>query len=311
MGSELALEVCLAVRKGELETAQQGFTSLLAQVQAEEALKLIGDCLLEAVRRQQRQLFIDWLHEAQGHLLAAAANPKAAATMLSFLQSMSFIICDRRMAEARPVLAQLIRRFTTACDAESGKALWAELLNLAARMARRGWREETSFLLRLYLRELLQTKNPDSWQERLLALQLHFVVYVRWDGFAKACSAYQELLLLYLLLMRRAGQKKYAEEQCRQYLLLSLRSLRGIITNAARSLMTDEMELFRQLYQIFWQLAGADKRRRQELQLLLQLAISYWQDSLPKTSRKQLKFLADLLQPDLIDEAYAALLKAI
>lgn len=311
MGSELVLEVCLAVRKGELEAAQQGFTSLLAQAQAEEVLKLIGDCLLEAVRRQQRQLFIDWLHEAQKHLLAATANPKAAASALSFLQSMSFVICDRRMAEVRPVLAQLIRRFTAACDAESGKALGAELLNLAARMARRGWREEAAFLLRLYLRKLLKEKTAGAWQAGLLALQLHFVAYARWDGFTKACSAYQELLLLYLLLMRRARQKKYAEEQRRQYLLLSLRSLRGIITNVARSLMTDEMELFRQLYQIFWQLAGAAKRRRQQFQQLLQLAISYWQSSLPKTSRKQLKFLQDLLQPSLLDAEYQALLKSI
>lgn len=311
MGSELALEVCLAVRRGELEAAQQSFTSLLAQAKQQEVLQLAGACLLEAVRRQQRELFDAWLVQAEKQLLLAVSNKAAAQSALSFLTSLSFVVCDRRLAEVRHVLAALIRRLAAVCDDACRKALWTELLSLAARMSRRGWREETAFLLRLYLRELLKTKALGAWQSGLLALQLHFVAHARWDGFVKACHAYQELFTLCLLLIRRAGGKKYTEEQRRQYLLLSLRGLRGIITNAARSLMTDEMDLFRELYQFFWQYSVNDKRRRQQLQLLLQLAIGYWQASLPKTSRKQLKFLADLLQPNLIDAAYTALLKAI
>lgn len=309
MGTELAMRICQQLRAGETEAAQKNFTELLAVTQQQELLHLVGGCLLFAVRRQQRELFADWLAQAQ--LLAAFINVEAAQEALTFLKSLSFVICDRRLPEAQPALEQLIRRFIATADAGLVKNLWAELLNLAARMARRGWREETAFLLRLYLREMLQVKETGVWQEKMLAVQLHFVVYARWDGFAKACVAYQELLLLYLLLLRRAGKKKYTQEQRKQYLLLSLRSLRGIITNVARSLMTDEMEIFRQLYQYFWQLSGDNKRRRQQLQLLLQLAISYWQSSLPKTSRKQVRFLKDLLQPSLINADYESLLKAI
>ena len=311
MAGELALEVCLAVRSGELETAQQKFSQLLHEVQQQEVLQLLGDCLLEAVRRQQKQLFADWLAHSGQQLVAAMTNAEAAQEALSFLKSLSFVICDRQLTEAQPVLAQLIRRFAATADINASKALWTELLNLAARMARRGWRTQTSFLLRLYLRRLLKEQQTAAWQAGLLALQLHFVVYARWDGFTKACTAYVELWYLLLLLVRRAGRKKYNSEQRKQYLLLSLRSLRGIITNVARSLMLDEMEIFRQLYQYFWQLAGENKRRRQQLQLLLQLAISYWQSSLPKTSRKQVRFLKDLLEPSLINAEYEALLKTI
>lgn len=308
MAGELALEVCIAVRVGELQTAQQKFSQLLTEVQQQEVLHLLGDCLLEAVRRQQKQLFIEWFGQSGKQLLPAIATAEAAQEALSFLNSLSFVICDRRLTEAQPALAQLIRRFAATNDS---KALWTELLNLAARMARRGWRTQTSFLLRLYLRELLKEQQLATWQSGLLALQLHFVVYARWDGFTKACTVYTEFLYLLLLLVRRAGRKKYNSEQRKQYLLLSLRSIRGIITNVARSLMTDEMEVFRQLYQYFWQLAGDNKCRRQQLQLLLQLAISYWQSSLPKTSRKQVRFLKDLLQPSLITAEYEALLKTI
>ncbi|WP_455266094.1 hypothetical protein [Phascolarctobacterium sp.] len=311
MSTELVLEVCLAVRRDELQAARDGFTKILESAEKQSLFKDIGDCLLAAVRRQQRQLFDEWLEQAREALLSLAAEPERSAEAADFLTSLSFVVCDRRLAEAQPALAQLVRRFANAASADIAARLWAELLSLAARMARRGWREETAFLLRLYLRELLKRDDSAVWQQRLLALQLHFVAYARWDGFTKACAAYQELLLLFLLLVRRTGKKIYTKEQQEQYLLLSLRTLRGIISNAARSSMKDDMEIFRELYQYLWQLAGDNKRRRQQLQLLLQLAISYWQSSLPKTSRKQARFLEDLLQPSLIDKLHEDLLNRI
>lgn len=311
MSTELVLEVCLAVRRDELQAARDGFTKILESAAKQFLFKAIGDCLLAAVRRQQRQLFDEWLEQAREALLSATAEPERSAEAAEFLTRLSFVVCDRRLAEAQPALAQLVRRFANAAAADIAAKLWAELLSLAARMARRGWREETAFLLRLYMRELLKRDDSAVWQQRLLALQLHFVAYARWDGFTKACAAYQELLLLFLLLVRRAGKKIYRKEQQEQYLLLSLRTLRGIISNAARSSMKDDMEIFRELYQYLWQLAGDNKRRRQQLQLLLQLAISYWQSSLPKTSRKQARFLEDLLQPSLIDKLQEDLLNRI
>ena len=311
MSTELVLEVCLAVRRDELQAARDGFTKILESAAKQSLIKAIGDCLLAAVRRQQRQLFDEWLEQAREALLSATAEPERSAEAADFLTRLSFVVCDRRLAEAQPALAQLVRRFANAASADIAARLWAELLSLAARMARRGWREETAFLLRLYLRELLKRDDSAVWQQRLLALQLHFVAYARWDGFTKACAAYQELLLLFLLLVRRTGKKIYTKEKQEQYLLLSLRTLRGIISNAARSSMKDDMEIFRELYQYLWQLAGDNKRRRQQLQLLLQLAISYWQSSLPKTSRKQARFLEDLLQPSLIDKLHEDLLNRI
>lgn len=311
MSTELVLKVCLAVRRDELQAARDGFTKILESAEKQSLFKAIGDCLLAAVRRQQRQLFDEWLEQAREALLSLAAEPERSAEAAEFLTRLSFVVCDRRLAEAQPALAQLVRRFANAAAADIAAKLWAELLSLAARMARRGWREETAFLLRLYLRELLKRDDSAVWQQRLLALQLHFVAYARWDGFTKACAAYQELLLLFLLLVRRTGKKIYTKEQQEQYLLLSLRTLRGIISNAARSSMKDDMDIFRELYQYLWQLAGDNKRRRQQLQLLLQLAISYWQSSLPKTSRKQARFLEDLLQPSLIDKLHEDLLNRI
>ena len=49
----------------------------------------------------------------------------------------------------------------------------------------------------------------------------------------------------------------------------------------------------------------------EELLRLLQLSITYWQQTMPKTSRKQAVLLKDLLQPNLIDGQYALLLQKI
>ena len=185
----------------------------------------------------------------------------------------------------------------------------AEWLNLAARMARRRWREETAFLLREAGRWLLKQQDLQWWTWSLQQLQLHFVVYARWDGFDKACRMYRELTLLYRLLLRRVPMAQ--PEQQAALLQLLLRHLRDVTTNVSRSAMLDDADIFRQWYSFWWQLTAEDKSAREELLRLLQLAITYWQQTMPKTSRKQITLLKDLLQPNLIAGEYALLLQKI
>ncbi len=311
MNTELVLDVCLAVRTGNVQQAQEGFNKILAGLAGEELLAAIGDCLLAAYRRQQRELAGGWLAKAQQFLLELVADKECAAGAANFLHRLAFIICDRQVKEAQPVLAQLVLRYVRvhADDAKLLDAFWNEWLSLTARMARRNWHEETSFLLRLFLRSLLRTDAKYIYT-RLLALELHFVVYARWDGFNNACAAYVELMSFYLLLVRRAAQKKWQDKQL-IFLQLALRSMRNVVAQVSRSLMQDDMDIFRLWYQFLWQLAGEDAKRKLQLQLLLQLAISYWQGTRPKTSKKQVRYLEDLLQPSLITEHYAALLQKI
>jgi len=42
--------------------------------------------------------------------------------------------------------------------------------------------------------------------------------------------------------------------------------------------------------------------------VLVQLEINYWHLTKPKTSRKQLEYLADLLEPDVVPSEYRKLL---
>lgn len=312
MNRELVVKVCLAVREGRGQQANDGFKEILTQTDEKFILEAVCDCLLVAYRRQQRKLAHSWLMLAWEHLMSSMSSLDLTQQAVVFLQRIAFVVCDRRIIEARPALEALLLRFMHVHRTDAVMtAFWDELLSLAARMARRNWREEARFLLRILLRDLLMQKQKKVIFSRLMQIQMHFIAYARWDGFNNACAAYRELIYFYLLLVRRAGKDGFNTIQQQDFLLLAMRSMRDIIANVSRLAMQDDMDIFRQLYQFFWQMAGDDKKCKQKLQLLLQLAICYWQNTRPKTSRKQVSFLEDLLQPNIITERYAKLLKQI
>lgn len=308
MVTELILETCIALRDGREQNACTAFSGIIAEAADNEALQAISCCLLVALRHRQRQLFAAWMQASRPRLEHLLTNPQLAKQGGSALLQLAFAVCDRRLAEVRPILALLVRRWlrTQAGDTALLQEFMAEWLNLAARMARRRWREETAFLLREAGRWLLKQDDLQWWPWSLQQLQLHFVVYACWDGFDKACRMYRELTLLYRLLLRRVLRKQQTA-----LLQLLLRHLRDVTANLSRSAMLDDADIFRQWYSFWWQLTAEDKNAREELLRLLQLVITYWQQTMPKTSRKQIKLLKDLLQPNLIAGQYALLLQKI
>lgn len=308
MVTELILETSIALRDGREQNACTAFSGIIAEAADNEALQAISCCLLVALRHRQRQLFTAWMQASRPRLEQLLGNPQLAHQGGSALLQLAFAVCDRRLAEVRPILALLVRRWlrTQAGDTALLQEFMAEWLNLAARMARRRWREETAFLLREAGRWLLKQDDLQLYSWSLQQLQLHFVVYARWDGFDKACRMYRELTLLYRLLLRRVLRKQQTA-----LLQLLLRHLRDVTANVSRSAMLDDADIFRQWYSFWWQLTAEDKNAREELLRLLQLVITYWQQTMPKTSRKQIKLLKDLLQPNLIAAQYALLLQKI
>ena len=307
MVTELILETCIALRDGREQNACTAFSGIIAEAADNEALQAISCCLLVALRHRQRQLFAAWMQESRPRLEQLLVNPQLAHQGGSVLLRLTFAVCDRRLDEVRPMLALLVRCWLRTYAGDT--AVLQEWLSLAARMARRRWREETAFLLREAGRWLLKQQDLQRWAWSLQQLQLHFVVYARWDGFDKACRIYRELTLLYRLLLRRVPKAQPARQTA--LLQLLLRHLRDVTANVSRSAMLDDADIFRQWYSFFWQLTADDKSAREELLRLLQLAITYWQQTMPKTSRKQAVLLKDLLQPNLIDGQYALLLQKI
>lgn len=308
----LALEICLCIRQNKEAEARAAFSRALQEAADAALLSVAGDALLAALRRRRKALFSDWLLEAQSRLEVVIGQGDNGQAGCAFLQNLAFAICDKQLEAELPVLQALVRRWLRVHGGSSlADGFWDEWLSLAARLARRGWRVQARFLLRQVVWGAVRRREAAFWQRLLARLTLHFTVFVRWDGFPKACAAYPELPLLYLLLVRRVGRASVAAKEQEVYLLLTLRSIRNLVSNAARSAMQDDMEIFRQWYQFLWQLSADDEKRRQELRRLLQLAIGYWQRSLPKTSRRQARFLEDLMQPSAVNGVYLELLERI
>lgn len=215
MVTELILETCIALRDGREQNACTAFSGIIAEAADNEALQAISCCLLVALRHRQRQLFTAWMQESRPRLEQLLVNPQLAHRGGSVLLRLTFAVCDRRLAEVRPMLALLVRRWlrTQADNTAMLQEFMGEWLSLAARMARRRWREETAFLLREAGRWLLKQQDLQRWAWSLQQLQLHFVVYARWDGFDKACRIYRELTLLYRLLLRRVPKARLSGRQ--------------------------------------------------------------------------------------------------
>ena len=312
MERSAALEACLAIRVGNREQAREAFAILLRQEDGASILRGVQDVLLAAVRRHQQELFCDLLLMANPVLLALLRQKDLAEASSGFLQAVVFAACDRRLLQVLPLLRRQLKTFFVSGTQEDvGCGLWSELLNLCARMARRGWRQETSWLLRLLLWRLLRQKNLRSWQGALLQLQMHMVVYARWDGFTNACMVYGEIQQLLLLLVKRADRAGLEQSLREQYLVLTMRFVRDLVGNVSRARMEDDMEIFLKWHQYLLGLAVDDAGKRRQVLKLLQLSIRYWQSTRPKTSRKQIGYLKELLQPDLVSGQLKEMLEKI
>ena len=328
----LALELCLAVRQNDLEAAQAAFEKILAVPEDAAFAALLKLAILAALRREQGLVAVAWLEASKERLSKLFANEELAKAVAELLEGWCFASCDHRLTNVRVTIRYLVRQWFKAVGARAeAEALEKELLSMAARMVRRGWREEARWLLRLVAWRALHYDSLSQWQGLLAQLGLHFTVYARWESFPKACDEYYELVLLLVVLLRRAmrdaqlgerpqggehanactARKPWSQQQRAAAFKLALRSVRDLITNIARSTMQEDADIFRQWYQYLWQLAGEDAARKQQLMLLLQLSIRYWQRTLPKSSKKQVRFLQDLLQPNLIGEECEALLQSI
>lgn len=322
--TELVVKTCLEVRRGSAQEAAVDFGKLVAaQKSAQDQVRWLGaveTCLVTAARCKQVELAQGWLRAVSPLLVGAEQQSVAGfiAARGELILKLCFAVCDKRLEKLFPLLQAQWRGWLDAAEnTQEVQRLCGELLNLAARMARRGWRREARFVLRLVARAALkggrqrQEERLPLWRSILARLSLHFTGYARWDSFAKACEAYGEVVSLLLLLVRRSGRKELPWAVRTASLQLALRTVRDLATNNARSTMQEDMDIFRQWYQYLWQLAGEDLARKRKLLLLLQLSIRYWQLTLPKSSKKQLRFLEDLLQPNLINAEYEELLQSI
>lgn len=304
------VQLALAVRSGRFEQSEAQFVSVLSNAQDLELLSFIDGALLIALRSNSSELFISWLVKAEApfyQLLERQADASAA-----LLQKLAFAALDKRLTKAYGVLELVLRRyFHLHQHSEAAQSLWQELLNLVVRVVRRGWKEDTAWLYRLLLHVLLAEKDLNVVRSRLWQLQLHFTIYAKWDGIAGAAEVYRDLFYVYLLILRRSLAKDPALRERSLWLRVVVHSLRELTNNVSRILMMDDVEIFHIWHDLWSRQATGNSRLQRQFSLMLQLVIEYWRQTMPKTGRRQAKFLKELTKPDLVGCELKKLLASI
>ncbi|MBQ7760187.1 MAG: hypothetical protein IJ376_03630 [Acidaminococcaceae bacterium] len=310
---QVSLLGCIGLKTGRLSEAQACFEELLAVGSSKGSafcyLVCVKNMLVMAARTRNGELFMEWLLASEIRLQQALLQVEQSKAV-DFVIALTFIVCDRRYLACLPVLQNLVGRLINAItDKKLVQVLFNEWTSLIAQMARRKWDEVNKFLLGVLLKALLKKKDLQLMKLTLLQLNMHLQMYSRWDGFEKAFVSYKELQYFYLLLLKRAGKLRFDEGLRQQYLVIVLRSVREWIANVARVGMQDDLDIIRQWQELLKKYLTAGVQSW--VDLLVQLEIAYWNLTKPKTSRKQLEYLADLLEPNVVTEEYNTLLKRI
>ncbi|MBQ8418584.1 MAG: hypothetical protein IJX10_08160 [Phascolarctobacterium sp.] len=310
---QVSLLGCIGLKTGKVSEAQACFGELLAvdgsKVSALCFLVCVKNMLMMAARTRKGNLFAEWLLAGKEKLQQALTQVEQEKAM-EFIIALTFTVCDRHYAVCLPVLRDLVSTVINSIkDKNLLQALFNEWTSLIAQMARRSWDDVSKFLLTVLLKALLKKQDLQLMKLSLLQLNMHLQMYSRWDGFENAFVAYKELQYFYLLLLKRVGKLQIAEDLRQQYLVIVLRSIREWIANVARVGMQDDLEIIRRWQELL------KKQLTDGVQpwvdLLVQLEIGYWHLTKPKTSRKQLEYLADLLEPDMVTAEYRRLLERI
>lgn len=315
-----AVELCLAIKAGKSERIEDLADKLLLLSSKPEVTgELLGalkSVFTAASRQKDTSIFIKLLEKSQAALLELLERSQFHKEYLELLNALLFVSCDKKLVGTANLLNKLCRGFFVKTDAFSRESWCQETLSLAARMLRRCWVPVGQWLLLLLLKLVWKSRNGKLLQNLLNRAELHMILSCRYDGLEKTLASYWPVQVLYLLMVRKAEQGKVTEAY--GPLVMALRSLREWLGNSAVCLMQDELEVYEAWHN--WlvrnfpeaeQQTPAQKKAFARRKQLVQLEIKYWNLTKPKTSRKQMRYLQELLEPNYLSKLQARVLELV
>lgn len=311
MENVLSLTGCLAIKQGDLAKAGLCLEQAIT-MQDEVFLQAFRDILVMAIRRHQYEVLTDWMELALVRLKEVLAKPNMFEQSQSFLESFIFAVCDHRLANLREEARACIEVFkSSTADAMQFKAFYLELASLASRMAARKWDDEAIWLLDIVLNNALQDSNLKLLEDILFQVNMHAVMNAKLFGFSHMLYIYKVEQFAYMTLVALAGHEDIDEKDAVDYLHVCLRNERNLMTNIARITMKDAMDIYQAWFDHMLYFYGKDEHLKTLSVLLIQLTLSYWQGTQPKSSRRQIPFLDKVMNPSYINNQYQKLLAQI
>ncbi len=307
---QLAILCTVSLKQGELERAQQCWERLLRLEPDDKLLYLqqLKGILSLTARLRQDVLFSSWLLQAEP-FFRVVLNEQSQRKVIQLVLDLVFVACDRRYLAVLPRLRRWLGIAFHRAEGEQLAFLVRELTCMLAQLSRRNWPELNHFFCRVLFENLLRRGDVTLMGRCLLQLQLHLQSYSRQDGLQEAFSAYEDVQYFYLLLFKRGLRKSFSEETRMDYLRMLCRSLRDLCANLARIAMEDDLYAIRH-WQEFLQ-AKISEGLQSQACLLVQFVIGYWYLTKPRTGKKQIEYVKDLLEPNLLKEEHNVLLQKI
>ena len=314
-----ALDICMALQGGELEVVQELLPRLQEELPAaagEQQLAALKNVLSTALRKRSYELVQQLLEEYKPILLKLMAEKELAKQKQDFLSFLVYYICDRRLVGLRPAVQQLVVAYTKHIPSDSLAGFWNEWTSLTARIARRGWQAEVEWLLSVMLRQLWRCQDVRLWHKVLLQLEMQLTMSCRFASLEAAFAMYKPLFYSFLFVTDYAAKRSLPTAKSELILTLMLRGVRDCVNQIARGQMLEQQEVYNQIYALWmqairsgkqaenqeglpvWKLPpNATKRLEQKAQRFLQMVITYWSLTNPKSSKRQMDFLEEVMEP--------------
>lgn len=309
---EIGLRLCVVLQQGKVEEAVALLPQLYKMLETAVPtvyFDTIKNILSTASRKRCDTLFLQILQDKQQPLLVLVEREGSKDLARRFLDFLVFTVCDRRLEQARQIVQTLVEGFTRNLPEDRLLSFCNEWTSLIARIARRQWQEETDWLLTTLLHQLWRYGDVKLYQKVIWQLQMHVAMYCRYDSFEGMLKLYHRLFSSYLKLIGFAEKKYIARNLRAEWLQVALRSFSEMVLQLARVQMLEEQEIYQKLYNL---LCGADKEEKTKRELrwlhLLQLSITYWWYRHPKSSRRQVEYLDNIMKPYAVCEECRELL---
>ena len=327
-----ALNVCLALQNGEEAKAKElmpEFNKELEVTVPKEQLAALKLVLSTALRKRNYAFFKEQLCAYEKLVLELVAEPNLVQVAEDFVDFLIYNVCDRRLVGERRVSRHVVESFVRNVPQSQLLGFWNEWSSLLLRIVRRRWLGETEWLLTLMLKELWYKRDLKLMQQVLWQLQLHMAMHGRTEGMESVFRAYKPLFYSFLVVIDCAGRVKTLRTSA-PYTQLVLRSMRDIVNQLARGQMQEQQEIFLAIYELWlkdakdnplepdredlpvWKRpASGSKKLEERIQCFMQLAISYWAQTNPKTSKRQLEYLQKIMEPRKISPELRNILKRL
>ncbi|MDO4178792.1 MAG: hypothetical protein Q4D21_06320 [Phascolarctobacterium sp.] len=311
MPNPISLNGCLAIKQGDLDKAKQ-CVEQAASMNDKIFIEALKDMMLMAIRRHHHQVLTHWMDIAIPRLKIAVASPDNFAECQDFLESFIFAICDHRIAILRGDAQAFTEIFHESVDdVLKLEPFYQELASLASRMTARKWDDEATWLLQIVLDNTVKEDNLKLIESILYQVNMHAVMHAKACDFGRMMDIYKAEQITYMLLVTLASHTDVNQNDAREHLRVCLRNERNLMSNIARITMKDEMEVYQDWYNHMMYYFGKNERLKTLALLLIQLTITYWCKTQPKSSRKQARFLENILNPSIINEHFHNLLNQI